>query len=125
MNNDVMLKIADSELQVLRLLWKETRPMTMTEIRKALIHTTGWDGSTIKTLVYRLVDKGALYADKQQTALYTPLVTEQEYSQYATEVLIDKLYGGSAKNLVAALVNTKTLGDDDIAELRSMFKVGD
>ncbi len=125
MRNDVLIKIAESELHVLRLLWSQGRPMTMTEIRKALIQSTGWDGSTIKTLVYRLVEKGALSADRQQTALYSTLISDEEYSQYATGVLIDKLYGGSAKNLVAALVNTNALGDEDIAELRSMFKVGD
>lgn len=125
MKNETLAKIADSELQVLHLLWRENRPMTMTEIRKTLIEATKWDGSTIKTLVYRLVDKGILSTDKQKTTLYKPIVSEEEYNEYATRVLIDKLYSGSAKNLVAALVNTKKLDDEDIEELRNMFKVGD
>ena len=125
MHIEVLSKISDAELRVLRLLWREKRPLSMAEMRAALIPQTGWDGSTVKTFVYRLGEKGALRADKRAPVLYSPLVDETEYGQYATGELIDKLYGGSAKNLVAALVSAKSLDDADIAELRAMFKVGE
>ena len=125
MNIEVLSKISDAELRVLRLLWLEKRPLSIAEMRTALMGQTGWDGSTVKTFVYRLVEKGALRADKRSPVLYSPLVSEAEYGQYATGALIDKLYGGSAKNLIAALVSAESLDDADIAELRAMFKAGE
>ncbi len=125
MYSEILSKISDAELRVLRLLWQEKRPLTMAEMRAALTSQTGWEGSTVKTFVYRLVEKGALRADKRSPVQYAPLVDEAEYGQYATGALIDKLYGGSAKNLIAALVSAKSLDDADLDELRAMFKVGE
>jgi len=122
---EILSKIAESELQVLRLLWEQKRAMTMPEIREALKNSTGWDGSTIKTLLYRLCDKGAVKSEKKNVYYYTPGISEQEYNEYATSVLIDKLYNGSAKNLVASLIGSKKLKAADVAELRDMFKVGE
>ena len=122
---EILSKIAESELQVLRLLWEQKRPMTMPEIREALKSSTGWDGSTIKTLLYRLCDKGAVKSEKKNVYYYTPVISEQEYNEYATSVLIDKLYNGSAKNLVASLIGSKKLKAADVAELRDVFKVGE
>ena len=122
---EILSKIAESELQVLRLLWEQKRPMTMPEIREALKSSTGWDGSTIKTLLYRLCDKGAVKSEKKNVYYYTPVISEQEYNEYATSVLIDKLYNGCAKNLVASLIGSKKLKAADVVELRDMFKVGE
>jgi BlaI family penicillinase repressor len=53
------------------------------------------------------------------------LVSENEYNEYSTQSLIDRVYSGSAKNLVASLLGSKKLNKKDIQELRSLFKVGD
>ena len=122
---EVLSKIADSELEVLKVLWRNEKRMTMPSVRDALKPTTGWEGSTIKTLLYRLCDKGAVRAEKQGVFYYTPLISEQEYHDYATGVFLDKLYNGNVKNLLASLIGSKKLKDSDIAELRGMFKVGE
>ncbi len=127
--NDLLSKIADSELEILKLLWRSNRKMTMPEIRKTLEPATGWQAPTIKTLLYRLCDKGAVKAERRDSAekrdvyCYYPIITEKEYNDYAATSLINKLFEGSAKNLVASLIDGKKLMDSDIAELRSMFKV--
>ena len=38
-----------------------------------------------------------------------------------TKKLIDKLYAGSARNMVAALVQADQLDQEDIAELRALL----
>lgn len=128
--NDLLSKIADSELEILKLLWRENRKMSMPEIRKTLEPTTGWQAPTIKTLLYRLCDKGAVKAerrnnttDKRDIYFYRAAITEKEYNDYAAAALINKLFEGSAKNLVASLIDGNRLNDDEIAELREMFKV--
>lgn len=125
MNQNVLARISDAELSVLHVLWQEERALTMAQLYAFMNGRMDWDKSTIKTLVYRLVDKGAISVEKQYPALYSPIVSEQQYGQYATNVLIDKLYGGSARNLVAALVGTHALANEDIMELSKMFHVGE
>lgn len=118
-------KITDSEVTVMKVLWERKGELTITEIRKTLEETTDWESSTIKTLIRRLVKKGAIEATKKDVFYYKPLVTEEEYNEYTTQELIDRLYNGSAKNLVASLLDNKKLNKKDIDELQKMFKVGE
>lgn len=122
--NDLVAKIADSETEILRVLWNANKELPYAEIRKSLEQTSKWDNSTMKTLLRRLCRKGVVQAIKKEVYYYKALVSEQEYNEYNTQSLIDRLYAGSAKNLVASLIDSKKLNDADIDELRSLFKVG-
>lgn len=122
--NRLAERIADAELEVMRVLWEAKAALPVSEIRRAICEKTGWDGSTAKTLLYRLQAKGVVAQTKRDVYYYTPLVTRGEYNEYTTQALIDKLYKGSAKNLVASLVSSKKLSDADIAELRRIFEEG-
>lgn len=117
-------KIADCELKILKPMWQAGREMTMPEIREALGPLSGWEPVQVKTLLYRLVDKGIVHAEKRGMYCYKPLISEEEYGAYATKALVDKLYGGNVKRLVASLVGGGALTDGDIDELRGMFELG-
>ena len=123
MSNDLACKITGSELEVMKLLWRAEDALPVTEIREKLQKSKGWEPATIKTLVGRLVSKGAVCQEKRNVFYYSPLITEKEYSAWATEDLIKRLYNGSARDLVAALVNSDGLTQEDLDELRQMFKV--
>ncbi|MCL2285186.1 MAG: BlaI/MecI/CopY family transcriptional regulator [Firmicutes bacterium] len=116
-------KISDSELEVMRILWREGRPLSFTEIRTELESKTGWKKSTIQTLVVRLRDKGVITAQEHYVTLYSPNVTEEEYVQTEGQSFLDKLFDGNAKNLVAALCRSGKLGESDVDELKQLFKL--
>ncbi|MCQ1530406.1 BlaI/MecI/CopY family transcriptional regulator [Lutispora saccharofermentans] len=118
-------RITDAEAEVMRILWEAGRELPISDIRKTLEKTSKWETSTIKTLLRRLCEKGVVLARKKEVFYYRPLVSEAEYNEYATQSLIDRLYSGSAKELVASLLGSKKLNDSDIDELRALFKVGD
>ena len=118
-------RISDSELEVMRLLWEAGTPLPISEIRIAMQQRKGWEPTTVKTLVNRLVAKRVLAQEKRNVFYYIPLVSQEEYNSWATNQLIDKLYRGSAKNLVAALVHSDNLSDKDIQELRDFFRMED
>lgn len=118
-------RISDSELEVMRLLWEADAPLPISEIRIAMQQRKGWEPTTVKTLVNRLVAKKVLAQEKRNVFYYIPLVSQEEYNSWATNQLIDKLYRGSAKNLVAALVHSDNLSDKDIQELRDFFRMED
>ena len=116
-------KISDSELEVMRVLWEAGDALPITEIRQALSERKGWEATTVKTLVQRLVGKGVLEQEKRKVFYYRPLVSESEYSDWAVNGMVRRLFRGSAKALVATLVQSDGLSDADIAELRDYFKV--
>ena len=116
-------KISDSELEVMRVLWEAGDALPITEIRQILHDRKGWEATTVKTLVQRLVSKGVLEQEKRKVFYYRPLVSESEYSDWAVNGIVRRLFRGSAKALVATLVQSDGLSDEDIAELREFFKV--
>ena len=125
MQNQLADKISDSELEVMKLLWQAEDALPVTEIREALQKSRGWEATTVKTLVSRLVSKGIIRQEKRKVYYYSPLISEKEYNGWATNNLIERLYHGSARDLVAALVHSDGLTRDDLEELRQMFKVED
>lgn len=123
MNDSLSSKITDSELEVMKVLWEAEGPLPITDIRQALQERMGWESTTIKTLVQRLCNKGAVLQSRQKVFLYSPAVSAEEYNDWATGNLIRKLYRGSAKNLVAALVHSDSLTREDVEELKGFFHV--
>lgn len=118
---ELAAKITDSELEVMRALWQAGDALPVTEIRRQLQARTGWESTTIKTLVQRLLKKGVIAQEKRNVFYYAPLVSEREYNDWATGALVSKLYRGSAKALAAALVSSRDLTKEDVEELRAMF----
>lgn len=118
-------RITDSEVEVMRVLWEADCELPIADIRKTLEQKSTWETSTIKTLLRRLCEKGVVLATKKEVFYYKALVSEAQYNEYSTQNLIDRLFAGSAKKLVASLLGSKKLDESDIEELRSMFKVGE
>ncbi len=114
------LKITEAEWKVMEFLW-ENPSCTMTEIRKNL-ELTGWNGSTIKTLVTRLIQKGAISAEGAvRHTVYSPAVTIEECQLQETKNFIDRIYNGSVKMMVSNLVKDSTLSKDDAQELMKLI----
>lgn len=117
------ISITDSELEVMRLLWRSKHAMTVAELRSELEQSKDWNRSTINTLIIRLREKAAItHLDKYGPAQYVPLVTEDEYILAEEKAVLEKF--GSAKKLAAAMVRNGHLTDADIDELHAYFKIG-
>jgi len=117
-------KISEAELEVMKILWREVRPVPFCDIRTELHSKMGWEKSTIATLLRRLQDKGVVSAREERMRFYTPNITSEEYIESEEQSMIDRLYGGSAKNLVAALCSRGKLNEADIDELKLYFYIG-
>ena len=111
-------KITEAELEVMEVLWAAGEPVTLGQIREALAER---NGETVKTLLRRLCAKGAAAREKGRVGCYRPLVSREELGCYRTRKLIDKLYAGSARQMVAALVEHDQLSGEDIAQLRALL----
>ena len=115
-------RITDADLEIMRALWASEEPMTLAQLKSVLAERHGWSGDTTKTLLRRLCEKGAVGQEKRKVYCYRPLVARDHLGRYHTQKLIDKLYAGSAKAMVAALVEHEQLDARDVGELRDYFQ---
>ena len=112
--------ISAAELEIMRVLWAAEDPVNITEIRAALADT-GWEASTIKTLVSRLVKKGEIVQEKRGVYYYSPRITREEYGSAEARRLAEKVYGGGLTKLVASFVEGGDFSDSEIDELREIL----
>lgn len=102
------VNIAESEWKVMEVLWKNPK-MAIGQIREVL-SDTGWSDSTIKTLVRRLHKKGAVGIDDTQGQyLYFAAVKENECKMKEVYRLVDRIYQGSVRMLMANLAEESDL----------------
>ena len=112
-------KVQDSELEILQVFWAAGQPLMLAELCARLNASRGWADSTVKTLLRRMQEKGLVRLVRR--GVYEPLLTEAEHSRHSARSLVSQLFGGNAKNLVAALVHDGQLSEADLAELSAML----
>lgn len=115
--------ITDSEYQIMRILWKAEKQMTVADVVREL-DGNDWTASTVSTFLQRLLKKEVVGCDKKgKTNLYYPRLLQSEYDLSETENFLSKIYKGSVKNLVAALYENEKLSNEDMADLKKMFEL--
>ncbi len=113
--------ISNAEFQIMDVLWAE-HPLAAADVAARVWAKTKWSQRTVKTLLGRLVDKGALkHRAEGRRYLYRPTLSREEYAQEETETLADKLFNGRAAPLVAHLADGRGLTSDDIDELETLI----
>lgn len=114
-----MEQISDAELVLLQALWAEGGSALSSAIMERLRKTgSGWHQNTVTTLLSRLMSKGIVCAKKDgRRNVYTALVSEGEFQTEQARDLVDRVYHGEAKDLVASLVDSDMLTDADRDEL--------
>ena len=116
-------RLPESELEIMLTLWHNKTPLTVGEITKILADAHGWKTATVHVLLDRLGEKGFVSCDKSGFKhLFTPLITEEEYRKGEEKNLMKRFFGGSAKNMIASLLNADGLTDNDLEELSALLK---
>ena len=117
--------ITESEYELMHLLWQAKAPMTVGEIYKCLPESENkWSRNTVATLLTRLTEKGVInYETKGKYHCYYAVLGAKDYSIRETKSFLSKLFGGSVKNMVASLYESKELSKSDIDDLRDLFNL--
>ena len=116
------MQISDAELEVMKVLWK--RPgLSAADVHDALSSAQDWSRQTVKTLLARLAEKGALATKEEgRRYLYSPLIDRAAYETRAAGQFVDKMFAGRTAPLVAHLADSRGLTPEDIAELESLIE---
>lgn len=115
------MSISAAESRVMEALWRRS-PLTAEEIVAEVAGPQGWSEATVKSLVNRLLNKGALEAEKVgRRYLYRPRVDRRAYVSQESRGLLDRLFGGRIAPMVSHFSETNQLSPEDIAELKRLI----
>ncbi|HYG07959.1 MAG TPA: BlaI/MecI/CopY family transcriptional regulator [Stenotrophomonas sp.] len=116
------LSISDAEAVVMEVLWRR-HPLSAEEVIAAVAAHSGWAAPTVKTLLNRLLNKGAISAEREgRRYLYTPRVERAQWVQQQSEGLLERVFGGRVAPLVAHFSERGKLTAQDIAELKRLVR---
>ena len=115
------LTISDAEWQVMQAIWR-LGEATAAEVI-AELSATPWSHRTIRTMLARLTDKGALAATADgHRYLYRPLVTRQKCVRAESRSFLKKVFAGDAAELLVHFVQDARITPEQIEELKRLLE---
>ncbi|MEO5629524.1 MAG: BlaI/MecI/CopY family transcriptional regulator [Thermomonas sp.] len=115
------MQISEAESVVMDVLWQH-KSCAAEDVVAALAATQHWQEATIKTLLNRLLKKGAIEATKEgRRYLYSPTLQREDWVLGESQGLLERLFDGRVAPLVAHFSEHRKLSRKDIAELRKLL----
>ena len=112
------MRISEAEWKIMNVLWRKS-PASARDVKKALEDDTDWAYATVKTIMSRLVEKGALQMSRQaNTNMYTVAVSRLDARKMAVRSLLNRAFDGAFGPLVHFLLEQQELSDSDREALR-------
>ena len=116
------MQLSDAEWIVMNLIWDSQRAEA-SDVIAALAADNGWSDATVKTMLHRLVKKGALTTEQiGKKYRYTAAVRQSACVRKASRSFVDRVFGGDAAPALLHLVKHATLREDDLIELRQLLE---
>jgi len=112
------IKLFDSELKVMEVLWKEG-DLTAKAVAEILGQSIGWNKNTTYTVIKKCVEKGAVER-REPNFTCRAIASKEEIQGSEIDELVNKLFDGSTELLFASLVGQKKLPDNMIEKLKHM-----
>jgi predicted transcriptional regulator len=118
----MMIRVSAAESVVMGALWGKS-PLSAEEIIGEVGEANGWTEATVKTLINRLLKKGAIAARKDgRRYLYTPKLKRADYVAAESQGLLDRLFDGRLAPLVSHFSQGGKLSPEDIADLKKLIE---
>ncbi len=115
------MQLSDAEWIVMNLIW-DSQPTEASEVIAALGMDNEWSDATVKTMLHRLVKKGALTTEQiGKKYRYTAAVRRSACIRNASRSFLDRVFGGQAAPALLHLVKTAKLSEDDLEQLRELL----
>lgn len=113
--------ITPAESVLMEILWRRS-PLPTEAVVAALEGEQRWREGTVKALLNRLLNKGAIRADKEgRRFLYSPLVSRDDWLLAESKGLLDRLFAGRVAPLAAHFSRHGKLTKRDIADLKRLI----
>src|SRR5512137_2757968 len=114
--------ISNAEWEVMRALW-QGGAMAARDVYAALPEGHGWAYKTVKTLLSRLVAKGAVeYEQVGNSYLYRPVYTREQMTRKEVKGFVDRVLEGSLTPLLAHFIEERDLDQEELEQLTLLVK---
>jgi BlaI family penicillinase repressor len=105
----------------MKVIWDEN-PITSKRVVEVLSGSTPWKPKTIKTLLSRLVQKGAVgHEHEGRGYLYYPLIEETVLVKAESQSFLKRVFRGALKPMIATMVESKDLSQEEIEDLKRLL----
>lgn len=116
------MSISDAESLIMSVLW-DKNPQTADTVIEEVNKGQDWSPQTIRTLLNRLLTKGAISAEKDgRKYLYSPIISRDDYVHAESSGLLGRLFDGRLAPLVTHFADRNALSSEDIKELRALLE---
>ena len=116
------IHISEAETKVMEVLWTRS-PRSASAVIAALAADTGWNHRTVRTLLSRLVRKGAVTATPQGRAyLYRPALSRESFVKEESRSFLDRVFDGNPLAAVVHLVEAESLSPEELKRLRAILE---
>jgi len=118
-------QISESEWDVMKVVW-DHGPLTSGEVvRKMEQSGTHWAPRTTKTLLARLVKKGAVGTNEDAgRVMYRAKVTRESCVKRESRSFLTRVFNGAVTPAVVHFLEEAKLSREDLAELRKILEKG-
>ncbi|TVQ67768.1 MAG: BlaI/MecI/CopY family transcriptional regulator [Balneolaceae bacterium] len=115
-------QIGETEMEILNIIW-ELGEGSVSDVRDRMLEYRDVAYTTVMTILKNLADKGYLrYEERGRSYIYSPALKPEEVRSGLLGNLLEKVFKGSPKELVQALVQNENLSDADRTEIRKMIE---
>ena len=119
------MRFSDSEWSVMQAVWDRVEVSdvaTARDVHGAVVAETDWTYSTVRTLLSRLVEKGALTGKKRgQQTEYTPRVDREVARRSALRSLVERAFDGRVDALASHLADERSLSARERRTLKKLL----
>lgn len=113
--------VSDAEWKIMTCLWSRS-PQSAYDLIEAFSADEEWHPNTVRTMLARLVAKGALKTERYKNLfLYRPAFDREAYVRAESDTFLQKVFGGALKPLLAHFATRESLTDAEVKELQRLL----
>ncbi len=113
--------LSAAEWEVMKIIW-ERGPSAARDVYAALPDEVNWASKTVKTLLSRLVAKGALdYEQIGNSYLYRAAVERESMTRHEMQGLFRRVMGAALSPVLANFIEEADLSDEEIGQLKKLL----
>lgn len=116
------MKISEAESVILEFLW-QAGPAAAEDIIAGAGTDNDWKPATVKTLLNRLLTKGAITANKDgRRYIYGAAISRGDFVFERGKGLIDRFFGGRVAPFISHFSEQESLSKEDLKELKKLIE---
>ena len=116
------VNISDAEWEVMHVLWDASAALSANQVVEALAGRKDWNPRTVKTLLNRLINKGALaYEAQGKRYLYRPRVSREQCVRDETRSFLSRVFAGAPGPMLLQFVAQAKLTPDEVDALKRLL----